>query len=212
MKTTSPITVIATLLMSSAAFAGSMETATVEATVAAASPTTDFSGFYAGASLGKITSGEGTYIYNGTPGDLYALEGNSYGIYGGYNWQRDTLVYGVEVAAASLDGQMPSSYSGTFLKSAVDVKARVGFVLGRALAYGFGGYSTGDWTNAPANPLTNPYMTGMNYGIGVDYQLGDAWTVGAEYIHRKMEADFDASTSAIEADFGTLQLRAGLRF
>jgi hypothetical protein len=63
---------------------------------------------------------------------------------------------------------MPSTTSGTYLKSAVDVKARIGFVFGKALAYGFGGYSTGDWTNAPANTLTNPNMTGMNYGIGVD--------------------------------------------
>jgi hypothetical protein len=84
MKTMSFIASTTVLLMGSAAIADTT----------GISSGTDFSDFYVGGSVGKITSGDGTYIYGGSPGDFYALEGNSYGVYGGYNWQATHLFMG----------------------------------------------------------------------------------------------------------------------
>jgi outer membrane immunogenic protein len=203
---------LAAALTGTATFAGSLEAPTPDARVAPeAAAVTDFSGSYVGASVGSITSGEGTYMYDGVPGDFYALEGNGYGLFAGHNWQRGALVYGAEIAFTSMNGEMPSADPGTFLKSAIDLKGRLGYVFGNALAYGFVGYSSGDWTNAPSNPLTNPNLSGMNYGAGIDYKIND-WTVGAEYIHRKMDAGFNENSNGIEADFGMVQLRVSYKF
>jgi opacity protein-like surface antigen len=121
------------------------------------------------------------------------------------------LVYGAEIAALSVDGQMPDSpFGNPRLNSVIDLKGRLGYVMGDVLAFGFVGYSSGDWDND--NGLTNPNMTGPNYGIGLDYLIQGSWVIGAEYIQRTMEADFDSETSSIEADFGMVQLRAGYRF
>ena len=202
------------LMMGSTVLAGSLETAVSDATVTpmpiAAPTVTDFSGFYAGLAIGSIGNGTGTYIYDGTPGDSYGLEGEGYGLYAGYNFQRDKLVYGAEVAALSTDGKMPDFGPETYLNSTIDLKGRLGYVLGDALAYGFVGYSTGDWDNY--NGLTNPNLTGPNYGVGVDYLINDSWIVGAEYIHRTLEAGFEENDNGIEAEFGMVQLRVGYSF
>lgn len=204
---------VATVLTGTAAFAGSPAAPTPDAYVAPETPAvTNYSGTYVGVSAGLITGGEGTYVYNGVPGDFYALEGHGYGLFAGHNWQRGAFVYGAEVAFTSMNGEMPSNTSGTYLKNTVDLKGRLGYVIGNALAYGFVGYSSGDWTNAPSNSLTNPNMTGMNYGAGIDYKLNNNWIVGAEYIHRKMDADFNENSNAIEADFGMVQLKVSYKF
>lgn len=197
-----------------ASYAGSADETTSEPAIATPepAPVMDWSGAYVGGAISTITSGEGTYVYSGVDGDAYDLEGTGFGLFGGYNWQRGRLVYGVELGFTKTDGTMPDATAGTYLKSTLDVKARLGRAFGEALVYGFAGLSAGDWTNEPINTLTNPSMKGYNLGVGVDYSLSNGWAVGAEFIHRQLETDFNENDNGVRADFGSVQLRVSRSF
>lgn len=201
-------------LAGGAVLAESADEATSDPATSTPEPDTvmDWSGAYVGGAISTITSGEGTYVYSGEDGDAYDLEGEGFGLFGGYNWQRGRLVYGAELGFTKTEGTMPDSATGTFLESTLDLKARLGGAFGDALVYGFAGYSTADWTNEPANALTNPAMQGYNVGVGVDYSLSNDWAVGAEFIHRQLETDFNENDNGVRAEFGSLQLRVSRSF
>ena len=188
------------------AFAGSTVYEAPEVAAIAAG-ITDWSGAYAGVTGGFITNGTGTYLYP-NPGDVYDISGSMYGVFGGYNIQRGSLVYGGEVAAQfgtyELDNGFGSHFSNMF-----DAKARVGYVLGKAMMYGFAGYSFGHFDNQNTAGTTTP--NGLNYGAGIDYLVSDRLFLGLEYIGRDMTGWFE-NTAGINPNFGTVQLRAGMKF
>ena len=143
-------------------------------------------------------------------GDSYKAEGESAGLFVGYNVQRDALVYGAELSAHSTDiGAYGVSASSTF-SSIIDLKLRGGMAMGKALPYAFLGYSSGVWDNA--GPVTNPRADGMSFGAGLDYQFSARMFGGLEYIYRKTETAFDQNDNSVKPEFGTLQMRVGLRF
>jgi len=149
----------------------------------------DWSGFYVGVQLGgglslvDIQNPFGTSIY----GDTVRTPGAFGGIQGGYNWQWDAFVLGLEadVAAASMEGTNTClAFSGFYISAnchaGVDalgtLTGRLGAALGpggATLLYGKAGLA---WVygNADATPNGGFLIPGSG---GSSVQWG--WTVGA---------------------------------
>ncbi|MBL1436992.1 MAG: porin family protein [Rhodobacteraceae bacterium] len=174
----------------------------------AASQSTDWSGFYAGG-LVSFDSGELGY---GSPGStipfVYDFEKNtSFGGFAGYNLQRGALVYGGELAYNSA-GSHVAPFDNEAQSFVLDAKARVGFAAGHALIYGVVGYSMTEWTTS-----TSYSASGLSYGLGLDYMIGEHLFVGAEYLVRDMSGPREDNPNFVgHTALSSAALRAGWKF
>ncbi|SOB98904.1 opacity protein-like surface antigen [Rhodobacter sp. JA431] len=194
------------------AFAGGLNTPVVEAAPTAPAPfvasTGKWDGFYGGVTAGSVTGGRATYKNATAPDTSDSLGSGSYGVFGGYNLQRGSLVYGGELALQAAD--VDTDNGPAHFNNLLDVKARLGWAYGDALPYAFVGYSRGQWNNGDGQ--TNDDADGVNYGLGVDYAVNDQWQVGAEFIRRELDTDFNGTANSVEQNFNAVQLRAAYRF
>jgi outer membrane immunogenic protein len=167
----------------------------------------DWSGFYAGASVGAH-DGEQCYVPCSTR--QYDLTGEDYSLFGGYNMQTGSFVYGGELSI-SVDGFSEETflnggasdpdynYSGF-----VDLKLRGGYVMGDALIFATLGYSMSEYQDN----ITIYDADGMLYGLGVDYKITDRLLVGAEYVARSL----DGGDGYVAPNANTISLRLGYSF
>lgn len=181
------------------------------ATVPAASH--DWSGFYGGLSYGKASGATNFYsspgVFSNGPWDV---EGNLPGLFAGMNFQRGNLVYGAELSA--MFGEVrgtPDGFEEQQYEDVIDLKARAGYAFGSALVYGTLGYSKSKFAE-DGDPLQS--MSGLGYGIGVDYAVGERFMVGAEYYARDLNGtlDYAAPFELDDSGFDTLTLRVGMQF
>ncbi len=160
-------------------------------------PLPDWGGAYIGGQLG--------YGQSELPLDTGEVDGDGIigGIHAGYLWDFGTLVAGVEgnydLAAIEFDDD-----SGE-IDDVARLKLRVGADLGDALLYATAGAAYASASVGGAD-LSDDGIFG---GIGLDYRITDAVTVGAELLRHDF-SDFDGSGLDVEVD--TLQARASLHF
>ncbi len=177
------------------------------ATAASAQETnTDWSGFYTGVTYGSKVGGDMTY----TPGSAYgSLEsGSSYGLYAGYNIQRNKIVYGGEISYSDAAGHGPAGFPAEEFNYFMDLKARAGMAVDKTLFYGFVGYSDGEFEFADGRKHN---VSGTNYGIGMDVKLGERFFVGAEYIVRDLSGTSNPGQTQ-DTMIQAVQLRTGWKF
>ncbi|MEG6508322.1 outer membrane beta-barrel protein [Methyloligella sp. 2.7D] len=179
----------------------------------------DWSGFYlgyhSGGALGLADVGDpyGKSIFGDTVRTPGALAGGQLG----YNWQRGSLLYGVEADAslAEMDGTNTCfGYSGFALGSNCrsEIKAlgtlsgRLGWVLpfdGRTLVYGKAGLAFAHYELAakPNGGLGLPASResdvawGWTIGGGLERALTPRWSVKAEYGYLSFDESFRAPAS-----------------
>jgi outer membrane immunogenic protein len=164
----------------------------------------DWTGPYLGLSLGR---GSGDFVGSTVPIAGTLESGEVYGLFAGYNLQRNNVVYGAELAFQSAD--LPNlGFAGQGLDRLFDFKTRVGYAAGPGLAYGVLGYST----NRIYVPGATSDGSGFSYGIGYDYQLTETFTLGGEILSRQMENDETPAILGIEPDVTTFAVRAGIKF
>lgn len=194
----------------SASIAGSVETNMAAPTsIAAPASIADWSGFYAGG-LVSLVSGEMDY-YDGDFSQIYPFDDSGmYGLFGGYNHQMGSFVIGGE-AAFQVGEFVDTVYPDDHIDNIVDVKLRAGYVVGNALLFASGGYSTALYTESDDTYFID--ATGFNVGAGVDYKITDRIFAGIEYVYRDVGGDYRSDTDeggnfAIQA----VQLRAGMQF
>ena len=174
MKFISSLFIVTTL--SAPAFAGGMAEPTAEPMVTPvilAPVSTDWTGFYVGGQLG----------YGDVSTNVVGVEGDGAigGVHAGYRHDFGQFVAGAELAynAANIDLNPTSK-----LESATQLKVMGGYDLGSTLVYGTVGA-----VHAKANLAGVNYSdTGYLVGLGVDYAINDAWTVGAEIAHHHLIA------------------------
>ncbi len=170
-------------------------------------------GFYVGG-LTAFETGEQNYFANDVfTNGPWSLEGTTFGAFAGYNFQSGTLVYGAEAAYAigDVNSDIPDMFGANY-SSFIDLKARAGYNFGDALVYGVFGGSLGHWEDR-TGPPDSGQSTGVNYGLGIDYNLSDRMFVGAEYLIRDLEGDFETDPSVgIDSLSQSAQIRVGLRF
>jgi opacity protein-like surface antigen len=185
------------------AFAGGMSEPSPEPMVAPvifAPVTANWTGFYVGAQLG----------YGDVSGDLPGtgtapppptnLDGNGAigGLHAGYRYDFGQFVTGVELAynTANID-------LGTVgeLDSVTQLKLMGGYDLGQTLVYATAGAAHAKTTLGSDN--------GWLIGVGMDYAINDAWTLGGELTHHRFD-DFDGTGADVRANL--LQVKLGYRF
>ena len=171
----------------------------------------DWSGFYAGLSAGK-SSGDFGFIFQDTGAEYLTtdINGNSTGLFAGYNFQNGNFVYGVELAINKLNAEF--EYAPVLsIEDPMDLKFRVGYAWDDLLLYGFAGATRANYNYGFLS--TDYDINGTNFGLGVDWGMTDNWLIGVEYIDRQLDGDyagdFDEDT---RADFSTVQLRVGYKF
>ena len=154
---------------------------------------TDWTGGYIGGQLG----------YGNIDADVEDGDGFLGGLHAGYQQDLGTWVVGGEVdydwADIDLDNDAGS------LNNVGRIKLRGGYDLGSTLVYGtvgaayadaeVGGTDFSDW--------------GWLAGIGVDYRLSDAVSVGGELLYHKFD-DFD--DTGLDVDATTLAARVSYHF
>lgn len=213
----SKLSFVATLMLCSiagSAFAGSAEGPVDVVTTDQINyvNTTDWSGFYLGASYGFADDTMGSYQNGIFSGDLF-IDGESLGGFVGYNFQRVRFVYGAELAYAAGPFDSVGALHSVTTQDYFDLKLRAGYTMGRVMLYGFAGYSTATmYENAVAPAQT---IDGMNFGAGIDYQITDRFFVGLEYVARDLSGDFDQVTFpgwTFEGPSSSINLRVGLSF
>ncbi|WP_071675222.1 outer membrane protein [Nioella nitratireducens] len=170
---------------------------------------TDWSGPYAGLTFG-MTGGDMSTTPPSPGNDLN--DGTAIGGILGYNYQNGALVYGGELGLHSFNDTyvVPGVGNDDTIDTAVDLRGRVGYAVGRSLIYGAAGYSWADMSiNGGADGAS---LTGPSLGIGVDYMVTDNVFLGLDYTRRFLEGDNDLNTFSIDSNVDTVSLRAGFRF
>ena len=177
--------------------------------------------------------GDGIEILEALLQSEYDVNGAIYGAHIGYNFQRNNLVYGVELGinGTDMDGSSPCGVIG-FCQRSLDWYAtgvaRLGYASGNTLFYGFGGVAWGDVKTelglvSPGVPLVEGSEThvGWTAGVGIEHALGDRLIVGVEYSHVDLgEEDTDLSfdghkiegiTDQVDLEFDAVKVRASYK-
>ena len=206
------------LIAAPAAWAGSLSVAPSEPEmapmVAPVAAPYDWSGFYAGLSAGKTTGDFDITVTDPPAFSRNDLDGRSFGGFAGYNWQRGSLVYGLELALQDVDADLELNGQprpNDHFNYIHDLKARIGFANDNMLFYAFGGYSMGEFEIAAGKFDAN----GSNLGLGVEMAFREDWLVGLEYIRRSLDGDFNPALvpeHTFDSNVDTIQLRIGYKF
>lgn len=169
----------------------------------------DWGGFYGGLSVGKI-NGDWQHVDSGSGGitnDGPYSSGRIAGAFVGYNVQSGPMVYGGELAINRANDLCFEEYPEECTDKFVDLKGRVGFASGAALIYGVLGVSRAEYDYV-GTPFT---LSGLSYGIGVDYSIQGRYFVGGEILRRDMEND-EFFGDITEHDFTSVTVRFGMNF
>lgn len=170
-------------------------------------------GFYMGMQAGwnKSRGKDGT---SGT-----SLNGNSVaaGLHGGYNWQRQNLVFGLEMDADLLGLAKKKSkgpFSESLLTPLASLRGRIGHSFGDTLVYATGGVSLGLGMHKTGGSRKAKVHPGWVVGGGVERALSDRWSLRGEYLYAnygKKTYGFSTGNRKISYD-DTHTLRVGLSY
>ncbi|WP_056035241.1 outer membrane beta-barrel protein [Loktanella sp. 3ANDIMAR09] len=124
-------------------------------------------------------------------------DGPSVGIYAGYNFAANGVIYGGEFDFDSNQYEVPAA--GATVDYATRLKARVGVPVGPGVAYGVGGFIL-----ATSDQLDDG--RGYLYGVAYDMPFGDSYHVGAEILQHEFDDD------VLEVGVTTFKVRVGFNF
>jgi len=237
---------MATPAMAGGMYEGSMKDAPVEPIVHAPI----WAGLYVGGTVGFGTGDTSGKLDIDTPGfpaaqpladiieDLlaedYDVDGAVYGALIGYNWQRGSLVYGLEAAinGSAMDGSTDCGFFGfadcernlSYYGTAV---GRLGYAMQNILLYGFGGVAWGEVEtdvsiagfdlDALSGDTTH---VGWTAGVGLDFALTRNIIAGVQYEHVALgEESYEIFSGPnvdidnnVDMDFDVVKFRAIYKF
>lgn len=152
--------------------------------------TNDWTGFYAGGSLGYSDISDDTSGFDD--------EGITYGFHGGYDHDFGQFVLGGELEITGFD----LSGAGTDVDSVTRAKIRAGYDAGDYLPY----FTTGIAQLNTGGALSGD-DTGAFFGVGLDYALTDDIRIGGEILEHDFDNfngsdnDFDATSFSVRIAF-----------
>lgn len=173
-------------------------------------PVADWSGYYIGILAGQ-TDDRNEVTDTGLPFDIFDSSGSGVGAYMGYNVQSGAMVYGGELAYSPWTTDATDHTVSQ--QDYIDLKGRLGYATGRTLVYGVLGYTHGISKENPANVSED--ATGINYGLGLEFQINQRFTLGAEYLERQLDVDYtNSGFPGYEGDIKSqsIMLRIGMSF
>ncbi len=161
-------------------------------------PVGAWQGFYGGASLGY-----GSFKGDSAAGRVFDGDGAIGGVQLGYRWDLGSTVLGIEAAYSGSDIK-DDAVDGK-LKNKTDLKLQLGYDMGQSLVYATAGASWAKLSQGGSSASDNGWVAGLGY----DYDLGNNWVVGAEYLYNKYD-NFDGT--GVDVDGSTFAIRANYRF
>lgn len=210
--------------------AGSLTSSPYEATPVAPynpgyTPARDWTGAYAGFSLGYNLRGEDRVQLAPAPGVIGTLRpsGPSVGVQLGHNWQQGSMVYGVEAGWHGTRTRDRLSVGGNTanvrVSSVVELRGRVGMSLGEGLVYTTAGLSSGQINYGASDGVdtisTSYRATGYSLGLGYEHQIQGDWTMRGEYSYtqyRGRNLTAGAITTRATPDFHSVRFGLNRRF
>lgn len=180
--------------------------------MAYAPPVFTWTGFYVGLNAGAAIRQNrwGFNVFPGAPFFGLPTNNNNVGFTGGgqigYNWQMNSIVFGLEADLNYLSAQNASNAwwltannnsTGGLLGT---VRGRLGLALDRWLVYATGGFAYGNAYYDSWYPFGGPFFwnsrssgmkIGYTVGAGLEYALSNAWSIKAEYLFTDIRRDND---------------------
>ncbi len=173
--------------LATSASAGSVVAFTIPDPVIVAPATiapTDWGGFYLGGEFGNLG-----FTVNGAQVP-FTGKSKPTGGFLGYNIQRKSVVFGVELGRASASGFV--NYN---------VKGRVGYAFGHSMVYGFLGADAMSFS-----PIGD--YSGLGYGVGAAYKFNNGFFVGLE----AENTNLSSSAAPFTIDTTDAAVRIGWQF
>lgn len=192
----------------------------------------NWAGLYIGGSagfgVGKSTEKDLNGLY---ADDTVDVNGAIYGLHLGYNFQRGSMVFGIEGAfnGTNIDGVLEKSSlnGGTYtLKRKLDwystLTGRLGYAQGPTLFYGLGGLAwgkhkttesvIGDDEVADFSDSFSKTQTGWTAGLGMEYAFNDRFSARIEYAHVGFGSQkiFDGAEK-VDLSFDTIKIGASYK-
>lgn len=184
---------------------------TASGVAAQSSDVADWSGLYGGVAVSALGGQNNFSLQAGRDFDFD--ENLATGVFVGYNWQRERLVYGLE-------GSVTSGFEGTTsgavlrredtLENVFELRGRVGFASGKFMTYGFVGYAEAGWNLSQFNREWD--LDGMSYGFGVEYMATDQLLVGAEFSRRDFDGLTGLGTETQDLRHDLFSIKIGYKF
>lgn len=209
----------------SAAFAGGPVTESPAPVADAA--TVDWSGYYAGISVGRPT---GDTTWDLPPLALSLVPDNWGGtlpaLNVGRDWQRGRLTFGAafslssgELTAAPQSDVFFSCFQcNTIVSDLLTLRGRAGLATGRMLYFATGGIARADVVGTRSSGVTtinSDTLTGWTLGLGVERRLAEKISISASYDHTDLGSiSFDAHVpgTVADIDFGLMQIGVNYRW
>lgn len=168
-------------------------------------PIFNWQGFYAGANLG--------YEWGTVSGASPEPSGIAGGIQGGYNWQQNQLVYGLEAdlgLTSADDTFAPYKFSNPWFGT---VRGRVGYAFDKVLAYATGGLAFGDLVATTTATGVDETKTeiGWTVGLGAEYGFNANWSAKVEYLYMDLGSR-TFSTTGTDNGLSASLFRVGLNY
>lgn len=184
MKRLAAVLLISTASVGSA-FAGNIDIPVGPvAAVEMPTPQDDWGGLYLGGMV-SFDSGVWDTFEFGELEIVDTIDSTLYGGFAGFNFQRNALVFGGEVAYSAGSANWDNGNdSGTFDQSFIDAKARVGYAMDNILVYVVGGGSFVSINNG------DDTLAGFNYGAGAQMKFDSGMFVGVEYLMRDLTGEY----------------------
>ncbi|SLN65026.1 hypothetical protein AQS8620_02995 [Aquimixticola soesokkakensis] len=149
-------------------------------------PSMDWSGAYAGVTLGYDDAD-----YDNDAGDVHISdEAANYGAFAGYNYDFGKWVVGGELEGIGSDLELNGAEADYIARA----KAKVGYDAGKFLIYGTAGGAYAQLDRAGDKLIDTGYL----YGVGLDYAVTDKVIVGAEVLQTEFD-DFDGTGTDISS-------------
>lgn len=170
-------------------------------------PVSSWAGPYAGIQAGYGFSGDVS-----TPGADVETDGFMGGVFGGFNWQNGSFVYGVEADAnySAMDGEEAGIDTRTKFDGSVRARAGVA-VTDNLLVYGTAGGAAERQEIEVGGVEDTQSMLGYTVGAGVDAKLTEQVFARAEYRYTDYgEETFNFGGGDVEFDSSNHRVTVGL--
>lgn len=182
-----------------------------------------WTGFYVGASAGLATGQTSADLgLGGLFNTDYDMNGAIYGGQVGYNWQKGSLVLGVEgsYSATSLQGDTACLVvleCKRKVDSVATAVARVGYASDRSLLYVMGGAAWGE-VKSETSIAGFTFLTdkqdhvGWTAGVGLEHALSRNLSVKIEYSHIDLGKEEHFGFADVDAKMDTFRIGANIKF
>jgi opacity protein-like surface antigen len=155
----------------------------------------DWTGLYGGVSLGYGDVTGSTVL-----GD--DINGTTYGVFAGYQRDLGSVVFGGELEWSGTE--WTDETIGLDVDSVARAKVRVGYDAGAFLPY-----ATIGAASVATSGAVDDDDTGMFYGAGIDYSLGNGIVLGAEILQHEFD---DYADTGIDVSATTITARVAYSF